>query len=188
MFERYTDKAKRVIFFARYEASNFGSPYIDTEHLMLGLLREDKPIVDRFFYCDDLRKFVLKKIEANTTICEKVSTSAETPLSDQSEQVLNFVIEEANRLGDWRISTEHILLGLLRLQGSSAAKIFEEYGLDVDKVRSKLASPKKEPSALVALDEIKDLFFDGGEELLKKYNEDLVTAFKRGYKKGLESR
>ena len=44
MFERYTEKARRVIFFARYEASQFGSPYIETEHLLLGLLREDKAL------------------------------------------------------------------------------------------------------------------------------------------------
>ncbi len=44
MFERYTEKARRTIFFARYEASLFGSPYIETEHLLLGLLREDKAI------------------------------------------------------------------------------------------------------------------------------------------------
>ena len=42
MFERYTEKARRVIFFGRYEASQFGSPYIDTEHLLLGIVREDK--------------------------------------------------------------------------------------------------------------------------------------------------
>jgi ATP-dependent Clp protease ATP-binding subunit ClpA len=49
MFERYTEKARRVIFFARYEASQFGSPYIETEHLLLGLLREDKALTNRFF-------------------------------------------------------------------------------------------------------------------------------------------
>ena len=48
MFERYTEKARRVIFFARYEASQFGSPYIETEHLLLGLLREDKALTFRF--------------------------------------------------------------------------------------------------------------------------------------------
>ena len=48
MFERYTEKARRVIFFARYEASQFGSPYIETEHLLLGLLREDKALANRF--------------------------------------------------------------------------------------------------------------------------------------------
>jgi ATP-dependent Clp protease ATP-binding subunit ClpC len=50
MFERYTEKAKRTIFFARYEASQFGSPYIETEHLLLGLLREDKALTHRFFF------------------------------------------------------------------------------------------------------------------------------------------
>ena len=48
MFERYTEKARRVIFFARYEASQYGSPYIETEHLLLGLLREDKVLANRF--------------------------------------------------------------------------------------------------------------------------------------------
>jgi hypothetical protein len=48
MFERYTEKARRVVFFARYEASQFGSPYIETEHLLLGLLREDKALTQRF--------------------------------------------------------------------------------------------------------------------------------------------
>jgi len=48
MFERYTEKARRVIFFARYESSQFGSPYIETEHLLLGLLREDKALTSRF--------------------------------------------------------------------------------------------------------------------------------------------
>ena len=48
MFERYTEKARRVAFFARFEASQYGSPYIETEHLLLGLLREDPPPVKRF--------------------------------------------------------------------------------------------------------------------------------------------
>ena len=60
MFERYTEKARRVIFFARYEASQFGSPYIETEHLLLGLLREDKALTNRFLRghgkVEDIRK------------------------------------------------------------------------------------------------------------------------------------
>ena len=48
MFERYTEKARRVIFFARYEASQFGSPDIETEHLLLGVLREGKDLANRF--------------------------------------------------------------------------------------------------------------------------------------------
>ena len=52
MFERYTEKARRVIFFARYEASQFGSPLIESEHLLLGLLREDKTLTNRFLLSD----------------------------------------------------------------------------------------------------------------------------------------
>ena len=48
MFERFTEKARRVIFFARYEASQFGSPYIESEHLLLGVVREDKALTNRF--------------------------------------------------------------------------------------------------------------------------------------------
>ena len=75
MFERYTEKARRVIFFARYEASQFGSPYIETEHLLLGLLREDKALTNRFLRSHASVESIRKQIEAHTTIREKVSTS-----------------------------------------------------------------------------------------------------------------
>ena len=74
MFERYTEKARRVIFFARYEASQFGSPYIETEHLLLGLLREDKALTNRFLRSHASVESIRKQIEAHTTIREKVST------------------------------------------------------------------------------------------------------------------
>ena len=67
MFERYTEKARRVIFFARYEASQFGSPYIETEHLLLGLLREDKALANRFLRSHAAMESIRKQIEAHTT-------------------------------------------------------------------------------------------------------------------------
>ncbi len=78
MFERYTEKARRVIFFARYEASQFGSPYIETEHLLLGLLREDKALTNRFLRSHASVESIRKQIEAHTTIREKVSTIVST--------------------------------------------------------------------------------------------------------------
>jgi ATP-dependent Clp protease ATP-binding subunit ClpC len=81
MFERYTEKARRVIFFARYEASQFGSPYIETEHLLLGLLREDKALTNRFLRNHASVESIRKQIEGHTTIREKVSTSVDLPLS-----------------------------------------------------------------------------------------------------------
>ena len=98
MFERYTEKARRVIFFARYEASQFGSPYIETEHLLLGLLREDKALTNRFLRSHGSVESIRKQIEGRTAIREKVSTSVDLPLSQESKRVLAYAAEEAERL------------------------------------------------------------------------------------------
>src|ERR1039457_1831928 len=66
MFERYTEKARRIIFFGRYEASRFGSPYIETEHLLLGLLREDKALANRFLGSHAAVESIRKQIERHT--------------------------------------------------------------------------------------------------------------------------
>ena len=95
MFERYTEKARRVIFFARYEASQFGSPYIETEHLLLGLIREDKALANRFLRSHAAVESIRKQIEAHTTIREKVSTSVDLPLSHECKRVLAYAAEEA---------------------------------------------------------------------------------------------
>jgi len=98
MFERYTEKARRVIFFARYEASQFGSPCIETEHLLLGLLREDKALANRFLRSSASVESIRKQIEAHTTMREKVSTSVDLPLSHECKRVLAYGAEEAERL------------------------------------------------------------------------------------------
>jgi len=114
MFERYTEKARRVIFFARYEATQFGSPYIETEHLLLGLLREDKALINRFLRSHASVEFIRKRIEGHTTIREKVSTSVDLPSSNECKRVLDYAAEEAEGLSHKHIGTEHLLLGLLR--------------------------------------------------------------------------
>ena len=99
MFERYTEKARRVIFFARYEASQYGSPYIETEHLLLGLMREDKALANRFLRTHGSIESIRKEIESRITIRERISTSVEVPLSQESKRILNYATEEAERLG-----------------------------------------------------------------------------------------
>src|SRR5947209_19652596 len=90
MFERYTEKARRVIFFARYEASQFGSPYIETEHLLLGLLREDKALANRFLRSHAAVDSIRKQIEGHATIREKGSTSVDLPLSHVGKRHLAY--------------------------------------------------------------------------------------------------
>lgn len=139
MFERYTEKARRVIFFARYEASQFGSPYIETEHLLLGVLREDKALTNRFLRSHGSVESIRKKIEGHTIIREKVSTSVDLPLSDECKRVLAYAAEEAERLAHPHIGTEHLLLGLLRQSESFAAMILAERGVDTKMVHEALA-------------------------------------------------
>ncbi len=144
MFERYTEKARRVIFFARYEASQFGSPYIETEHLLLGLLREDKALTNRFLRSHASVESIRKQIEGHTTIREKVSTSVDLPLSNECKRVLAYAAEEAERLSHKHIGTEHLLLGLLREEKCFAAEILHERGLRLPTIREELARTTQE--------------------------------------------
>ena len=74
MFERYTDKARRAIFFARYEASQHGSPYIETEHVFLGLLPEDRALTRFAFGSPQSIDPIRKEVEAHNTIGKCIST------------------------------------------------------------------------------------------------------------------
>ena len=130
MFEKYTEKARRVIFFARYETSQLGARRIETEHVLLGLLREDKALSSRFFpHPEAALESIRRQIEGRSSVREKISTSVELPLSDESKRVLTYAAEEADRLMCNYIGTEHILLGLLREEKSLASEILYENGL-----------------------------------------------------------
>src|SRR5580698_2099003 len=146
MFERYTEKARRVIFFARYEASQFGSPYIETEHLLLGLLRQDKALTNRFLSPHASVESIFKQIQEHTVVREKIATSVDLPLSNESKRVLAYGAEESDRLGHKVIGPEHLLLGLMREEKCFAAAILQERGLKIEQIRTELASTPQEES------------------------------------------
>ncbi len=140
MFERYTEKARRVIFFARYEASQFGAPAIEPEHLLLGLMREDKTLTARFLArAQTSLEAIRKEIEGRAPLREKISTSVELPLAPETKRVLAFAHEESDRLQHRHIGTEHLLLGLLREERSMAAEILYERGLRLNAVREEVS-------------------------------------------------
>jgi ATP-dependent Clp protease ATP-binding subunit ClpC len=139
MFELYTERARRVVFFARYEASAYGSSTIEPEHLLLGILREDKPLIHRFLpntFLADVRG----KIEEHITAREKISTSIDLPLSNECKRILAYAHEESERLAHRHIGTEHLLLGILREQNCLAARLLVECGImNLDAARADLA-------------------------------------------------
>ena len=160
-------KARRVIFFARYEASQFGSPCIETEHLLLGLLREDKALANRFLRSSASVESIRKQIEAHTTLREKVSTSVDLPLSHECKRVLAYGAEEAERLNHKHIGTEHLLLGLLREEKCFAADILHERGLRLSQVREEIARSSSEKMASNRPKE---------SSLLSEFSRDLTQA------------
>lgn len=174
MFEKYTEKARRVIFFARYEASQFGSPLIETEHLLLGLIREDKSLTARFLpRANATIQDIRKEIEGRTLVRDKVSTSVDLPFSEESKRVLNCAAEESERLAHRHIGTEHILIGLLREEKSVAASILREHGLRPGMIREELNhtliekhAPSRTKEPLSLLEFSKDLTEAAGNDAL----------------------
>jgi len=139
MFERYSEKARRVIFYARYEASNYGSRYIETEHLLLGLLREAPPLAKWFPGQADVEPEIRSEIEKRATRGERLSTSVEIPLSAECKKVLKLAGETAERLGHRRVETEHLLIGILRVESSMAAQILIARGLNSEPIQAGIA-------------------------------------------------
>ena len=173
MFERYTEKARRVIFFARYEASQFGSPYIETEHLLLGLLREDKALTNRFLRSHASVESIRKQIEQHTTVREKVSTSVDLPLSNECKHVLAYAAEEAERLSHKHIGTEHLLLGLLREEKCFAAEILMERGLRLPAIREELQRTTQEKPAAASGKQQRQ---QQEQSMLAEFSRDLTQA------------
>ncbi|HWO01816.1 MAG TPA: Clp protease N-terminal domain-containing protein, partial [Blastocatellia bacterium] len=109
---------------------------IESEHILLGLLREDKRLTERFFHSPiQALQSIRGEIEARTPPEEKVSASVDLPLSSSAKRVLSLAADESERLGHRHIGTEHLLLGILREEKSAAAQILYERGLRLDRVR-----------------------------------------------------
>jgi uncharacterized protein (TIGR02246 family) len=145
MFERYTEKARRAIFFARYEASQYGVMSIETEHLLLGLLREDKGLVWKFLRERGGVESIRLQIESQITRGERLSTAIEIPVSAECKRILKKAAEEAEHLGSKYVGTEHMLLGILHEQDCLAARLLRERGLTLDWFREELARPSEGP-------------------------------------------
>jgi ATP-dependent Clp protease ATP-binding subunit ClpC len=168
MFERYTERARRVLFFARYEASQLGSVSIETEHLLLGLIREGKGLTSRIFQRTQVHlDGVRREIEGRTVLREKVSTSVEIPFSGETKRVLQYAAEEADRLMHNYVGTEHLLLGILREERSLAAAILMEKGMRLSTVREDIVQILNEKTTIARPKET---------PLLAEFSRDLTDA------------
>jgi ATP-dependent Clp protease ATP-binding subunit ClpC len=138
MFARYAEIARRVIVSSKHKASQVGSPDIDTEHLLLGLLAADKGLARRFLGSPWAAEALWGKIEQSGPIHKRIQGPVDLPLSIVSKRVLSYAAEEADRLSSKHISTEHLLLGLLREENCFAAEFLNEHGVRLASTREEL--------------------------------------------------
>jgi Clp amino terminal domain, pathogenicity island component len=135
LFERFTTRARRSIFVARYEASALGTTQITAEELLLGVLREDKFVAARVGL--DALLAIRKELEQLASPKgEHVPTSVDMAVSHETRRALEFATEEADALQHKMIDTPHLVLGLLRVEGCLAATLLRKHGLEYDSYRT----------------------------------------------------
>lgn len=139
MFERFTEQARRAIFFARYDASRYGSDHIEAEHLLLGLLREGYLLAKEFIPNIPSLHQIRSEIEAQIVQGKAITTSVEIPLTAQSKRVLDLAVAEASHSDQHHVGLSHILLALLQIEDGLAAKLLRASPETVIVLRQKLA-------------------------------------------------
>ena len=135
MFERYTENARRTIFFARYEAGLYGSPHIETQHLLAGLLRADRLLARSLLQRPGAGESIRKELRTKGTGRERIPNTVEIPLSGECRYVLRFAAKAAAKLRHHHVDNIHLLLGILRQEGCLAARILRDHGVQNDALK-----------------------------------------------------
>ena len=140
MFERFTDRARRVIVVAQEEAQKLNNDFIKPEHLLLGMWREAPREINRLGGLSDRWSQMRRRVEKHLGAPEKeVPLHVDIPISDPLKRVLVCAAEEAQKLGNRTISAGHLALGILHEEGCFAAQLLRERGANADKIRKKIA-------------------------------------------------
>ncbi|MEQ9454235.1 MAG: ATP-dependent Clp protease ATP-binding subunit [Phycisphaeraceae bacterium] len=139
MFERFTDRARKVMALANQEAQRFNHEYIGTEHILLGLVKEGSGVgANVLKNLDvDLRKVRLE-VEKLVKSGPDMVTMGKLPQTPRAKKVIEYAIEEARNLNHNYVGTEHILLGLLREHEGVAAQVLMNLGLKLEEVREEV--------------------------------------------------
>jgi ATP-dependent Clp protease ATP-binding subunit ClpC len=147
MLDRYTEAAKRVIFYARYEAAQMEAESIEPEHLLLGLLRERRgPTKWIFAERGVTRETIEEAIKSHRGASHPASSSMEMPLSAESKLVLTSAARESEKQDCPSIDPEYILLGILCQADSFLAAVLNELGLSYDELSERLTERLNDPS------------------------------------------
>src|SRR5713101_5539558 len=139
MYERFTDRARKVMQLANQEAQRFNHEYIGTEHILLGLVKEGSGVAANVLknLDIDLRKIRLE-VEKIVQSGPGMVTMGKLPQTPRGKKVVEYAIEEARNLNHNYVGTEHLLLGLIREEEGVAAQVLMNLGLKLSDVRAEL--------------------------------------------------
>ncbi len=138
MFERYTERARQVVVLAQDEARALKHNYIGTEHILLGLLREEEGLVARVLESLDITVEEVRAQVARIVGRGDEVTTGQIPFTPRAKKVLELALREATSLAHNYVGTEHILLGLVRENEGVAARILLDFDADAEKIRNEI--------------------------------------------------
>jgi ATP-dependent Clp protease ATP-binding subunit ClpA len=208
VFERFTERARQVVVLAQDEARHLKHNYIGTEHLLLGLLREEEGLAARVLESLHITlEEVRAQVERVVGRGDEPLVSGQIPFTPRAKKVLELALREAMSLGRNYIGTEHILLGIVRENEGVAARILLDFDADAEKIRNEvirlLSGPGRRPAGpgrlvgppldpeIASLREAKDEAIEKGQleraAQLRDRERQLVSAFARE-SEGLPSR
>jgi ATP-dependent Clp protease ATP-binding subunit ClpA len=159
VFERLTDRARRVMALANQQAERYNHEYVGTEHVLLGFVHEGSGIGANVLkkIGIDLRRVRLE-VEKIIKIGPEMVAMRKLPQSPQTKKVIEYAIEEARSLGHNHVGTEHILLGLLRVSEGVAADVLTRLGTSIEQVRQALLSYLEKETGQLSLNNLTDMF------------------------------
>jgi ATP-dependent Clp protease ATP-binding subunit ClpA len=135
MWQRFTEQARRVIFYSQEEAAKFGENYVSTEHMLLGLIREPNSTAVKILDTMGVTRAQIRdEIELQITKGDRRS-GQDMQLTPRAKRVIDIAYEEAKNLDDNFISTKHLLLALIREGEGVGSKVLQEFGVDLDRTR-----------------------------------------------------
>jgi ATP-dependent Clp protease ATP-binding subunit ClpA len=153
MFERFTDRARKVMALANQEALQFHHEYIGTEHILLGLAKEESGVGAKVLKNLDVDLLAVRRgVEKLITAGPNQVPQSKLPQTPRAKKVIEYAIEEARNLNHNYVGTEHLLLGLLREHDGVAAQVLMNLGLKLEEVREEVLK-------LLGIDE-RPLFID----------------------------
>jgi ATP-dependent Clp protease ATP-binding subunit ClpC len=176
MFERYSQAARSVVFFSRFVASQGGSPAIESEHLLLGLIREAATVLANLapsVSIEDLRAKIPRKI-----VVESPSMRIHMPLSAECKRILSYSAEEANDMDHRYIGPEHILLAILRENTCLAARLLAEMDIQLEKVRQQLILGTPQSTEATSTETVAEVGRDTVHALVDKLPDSMLTHVK----------